>query len=267
MDLVHSVLTAVHATLAPPPLSPLFHEGGRFAGWNEDLVLTALGILFLFIVDTTFVKRFIAPKGRYFALHVVANSISLIAAAPDVWRALTQDPRYAFSGPSHTMVANSIVASIHLYHCIAFDLRREDIMHHLVFVSILCGLAIPFKQVGGVANNFGCFFLSGLPGGIDYVLLTLVAQGLMDKGTEKKWCARINVWLRGPSMCVYAFLGWLSFLHDHEREFHNVFLFIVVALHFLNGQYYTDQAVASYAVFKERQNGAKGADAASKKSD
>ena len=26
----------------------------------------------------------------------------------------------------------------------------------------------------GVANNFGCFFLSGLPGGIDYVLLVLV---------------------------------------------------------------------------------------------
>jgi hypothetical protein len=27
----------------------------------------------------------------------------------------------------------------------------------------------------GVANNFGCFFLSGLPGGIDYVLLVLVS--------------------------------------------------------------------------------------------
>jgi hypothetical protein len=26
----------------------------------------------------------------------------------------------------------------------------------------------------GVANNFGCFFLSGLPGGLDYVMLVLV---------------------------------------------------------------------------------------------
>jgi hypothetical protein len=26
----------------------------------------------------------------------------------------------------------------------------------------------------GVANNFGCFFLSGLPGGLDYVMLVMV---------------------------------------------------------------------------------------------
>ena len=31
--------------------------------------------------------------------------------------------------------------------------------------------------VSGVANNFGCFFLSGLPGGLDYVMLVLVRSG------------------------------------------------------------------------------------------
>ena len=29
-------------------------------------------------------------------------------------------------------------------------------------------------QSMGVANNFGCFFLSGLPGGLDFVMLVMV---------------------------------------------------------------------------------------------
>ncbi len=45
------------------------------------------------------------------------------------------------------MVANSAVVAIHSYHCVAFKLPMADIFHHVLFVSILCGLAIPFKQV------------------------------------------------------------------------------------------------------------------------
>lgn len=157
----------------------------------------------------------------------MANFVSACAAAPDVYR-LLNDPIHAFSGPSYTMMANSAVAAIHLYHVIAFKLPMADVFHHATFVSVLCGIAIPYKQVGaplgkrripasstrsmcgirgcrpspgppwfaagnhsarevaavhratlihllvsqvgGAANNFGCFFLSGLPGGIDYVM-------------------------------------------------------------------------------------------------
>ena len=53
------------------------------------------------------------------------------------------------------MLANSAICAIHIYHCLAFRLSAADIFHHLLFVSILCGLGIWFKQVGGVANNFG----------------------------------------------------------------------------------------------------------------
>ena len=238
--------------IAPPPLSPYFQAGGYLAGYNEDIVFTLVVMAVLAVVDFALVKPFIAPKGRYFALHVVANTISAVAAFPDVKRALLGDPTRAFNGPSSTMVANSAVAAIHLYHCVAFPLRAEDIFHHLTFVSILCGLAIPFKWVGGVANNFGCFFLSGLPGGIDYVMLTCVAQGWMNKMTEKVWCARINVWLRGPSMSCYLLLGWISFIHDSSRKYHWTVLFVIVMLHFYNGQHYAEQAVASYAVHKEK---------------
>jgi hypothetical protein len=51
-------------------------------------------------------------------------------------------------------------------------------------------LGIVFKQTGGIANNFGCFFLSGLPGAIDYIMLVLMYEGKLDKMTEKKWNVR-----------------------------------------------------------------------------
>lgn len=228
----------------PAPLSPLFQANGMFAGFNEDATFTLLFMALLFVIDNLFVKNFIAPKGRYFALHVIANSISATAAFPDVVRAFTGDPRTLFNGPSHTMVANSAVAAIHLYHCVAFPLRAEDIFHHLTFVSILCGLAVPFKHVGGIGNNFGCFPLRAARG-IDYVLLTCVSQGWMHKMTEKIWSVRINVWLRGPSMSFYTMLGWLSFWHDPNRQCHSVILFLIVALHFYNGQFYAQQSVES----------------------
>lgn len=37
------------------------------------------------------------------------------------------------AGPSHTMMANSAICAIHIYHCIAFKLSVSDIVHHLVF--------------------------------------------------------------------------------------------------------------------------------------
>lgn len=130
------------------------------------------GIFALALLDVS-VIRLLSPKSRYFALHACANAVATVAAFPDVVRGFTE-PEVSWSGPSQTMVANSAISAIHIYHCLAFKLSTSDIVHHLVFVSVLCGLGIAFKDKGGIANNFGCFFLSGLPGGLDYILLVRV---------------------------------------------------------------------------------------------
>ena len=245
----------VHSFLAPPPLSPLFQSEGVLEYFNEDVAETLLVMAILLGVDNLFVKRFIVPKVRYFFLHVLINIMSLVCAWPDVWRALSQDPRNCFSGSSHTMWANSAISALHVYHIVAFPLRFEDIMHHVIFVCTLCGLAIPYKHVGGIANNFGCFFLSGLPGAINYMLLVLVAHKKIDKKSEKKWCAVVNVWLRGPFMSVYGYIGWLSMYNGDRRDAPFAVALVVTVLHFVNGQYYAQQSVESYSkyMFSETQ--------------
>lgn len=253
---IHTALSSIGSFgsfFAPPPVSPMFQAGGRFDGWNEDVVLTLIGMGALLLVDQLLVKPFLKPKSRYFALHAFANGVSSVAAFPDVVKALTVNPSTAFGTPASTMVPNSIVAAIHLYHCVAFPLRAEDIFHHLTFVAVLCGLALPLKRVAGVASGWGCFFLSGLPGGLNYLLLVASAQGWIDKMTEKKWCARINVWVRGPSMTVYLFLAFNNFWHRGSQDIHPLVSLPVALLYFFNGQHYTQQAVESLAVHGERR--------------
>ena len=45
-------------------------------------------------------------------------------------------------------------------------------------------------------------FVCGVPGAIDYALLSLVKQGRLDRMLEKRWNTLINTWLRGPGCCV-----------------------------------------------------------------
>jgi hypothetical protein len=233
--------------LAPPPISPVFQSGGALAGWNEDLTLVGAALVILFLLDRLVVQVFVHPGARYFALHAIVNAIVCVAAWPDFAKVLTKG-YVGFIGPTWTMVANSVIASIHIYHCLAFKLTMEDIMHHAVFVTVLCGLAVPYKHVGGALNNFGCFVLSGLPGGVDYIMLVCVKHGFMDKLTEKKWNATVQSWFRSPMMAIYAFNAFQLHWHAADRAaFSPIILAVVGGLHILNGVHYSNQAVENWA--------------------
>eukprot|EP01059_Diplonema_ambulator_P032369 TRINITY_DN6317_c0_g1_i2.p1 TRINITY_DN6317_c0_g1~~TRINITY_DN6317_c0_g1_i2.p1 ORF type:complete len:250 (+),score=65.30 TRINITY_DN6317_c0_g1_i2:37-786(+) len=237
--------------LAPEPLSDVFKAGGALEGLNEDLCQIVVGLVLLALLDVLVVRVAVIERSRYFALHAVVNVVVVVASAPDVWRGLTE-PQLAWSGKSHTMVANNAIAAIHIYHCLAFKLTKSDIVHHAAFVSILCSLGILFKQQGGTANNFGCFFLSGLPGGLDYVLLILKNAEKISKMDEKYWNRHIQQWIRGPSMSIYMFIAFTSWYTGNTSHLSPALVILVTLLHFVNGIYYADEAVGSYYTWKER---------------
>eukprot|EP00742_Colponemidia_sp_Colp-10_P020262 GILJ01023599.1.p1 GENE.GILJ01023599.1~~GILJ01023599.1.p1 ORF type:complete len:237 (+),score=34.35 GILJ01023599.1:35-712(+) len=148
---------------------------------------------------------------------------------------------------------NNIIAALHLYHCIGFNLSADDIFHHLTFCFTLCSLAIPAKQISGSSVTLGGFFLSGLPGGIDYLMLTLSAHGYVSKDTQKNVYTKLNVYMRGPAMTVYVFMVWVTNLHTR----HPCPWYVAIVscfLHYYNGQYYTQQAIESNAIYKYRKS-------------
>jgi hypothetical protein len=78
----------------------------------------------------------------------------------------------------------------HLYHVLGFKLSYDDKLHHGISVGVVGTMAYFFRW-GRVINAMN-FFVCGLPGGLDYLLLAAVKFGSLAKITEK----RINLWLQ-----------------------------------------------------------------------
>ena len=164
---------------------------------------------------------------------------------------LTLAPPLSFlqcMGGSFDLHATYMVRAIHIYHLVCFHCTRDDYFHHFVFAGIICPLGFYFKA-GPIQNAVG-FFICGLPGGLDYVMLALVKHKLMQPLTEKKYNARINVWLRSPGLLFCAFSIWVAAPRPVSAGL--LLGALVVAL---NGQYYM-QMVVGNTFIKTRSDGA-----------
>jgi len=148
---------------------------------------------------------------RWYFLHAGTNAIVTILALPDIYYTLA-DPGNAISVkyckslpfPACSDLPTVFIVGLHLYHMLFFKLTSDDLFHHLLFVPIICfaHFAYPF----GAAANILCFFISGFPGGIDYLLLGLVKNGVIHPIREKRLNCSINTWLRAPGITIRSAL-------------------------------------------------------------
>ena len=107
-----------------------------------------------------------------------------------------------------------------------------------------------------IQNTVG-FFVCGLPGGLDYCMLAAVKLGLMTSMTEKRWNARINVWMRSPGLLLTSFCLLLGRFDEHAPASvaERVPGWLAVGCAFLcglNGQYYM-QVVVGNAFVRTRE--------------
>jgi len=106
--------------------------------------------------------------------------------------------------------------------------------------------------------NYTCFFVSGLPGGIDYLMLALVKHGKMDALTEKYWNTKINVWMRGPALVIGAFIAYQSTLESNaagacKAPGLNGAALVTAAVLFWNGQFFAERVISNYGA-KSKQS-------------
>jgi hypothetical protein len=204
------------------------------------LLGAALCILALAVFDVL-VARF--TKARWFAVHAIANAWVVVFSVRDMLRVIVNP--FAAGIGAYSLLPLEMIVAVHLYHVIAFrNLRQEDYVHHFLFAGVM-GMFATADTVGPV-SNFICFFVSGLPGGLDYAMLFGVKHGWFDPVAEKVWATRLNVWMRSPglqigSLLLYAIavdpLGRNHFRHD----FTAYLAIISAALTFLNGTFYMQQ--------------------------
>ena len=159
-------------------------------------------------------------KSRWFAIHVFANLIVCLAGLPSVFTTLV-DPAHSADGGkySDTSIFGSgtqfplvMIITVHFYHMAIFDdLSSADYFHHLMFIPTMGIPGLMYKW--GPAQAFLCFFISGLPGGIEYFFLTLNKIGwVTDRSFLKKLAALQNTWCRWPGILLGSYniyMGWV----------------------------------------------------------
>ena len=116
------------------------------------------------------------------------------------------------------------------------DVPKDEWVHHLLFGGGIGSVAFtnPASRIG----NALCFFICGLPGGIDYGMLAAVKEGLIHSDTEKTVNTKLNVWCRSPGLSMVAYAIYIAWRHSKPRPMGALPALIVAGLGFLNGQYY-----------------------------
>jgi len=233
--------------------------------YAEHLARNFLVLALLAAVDHLVLKPWVAARctkakdvssTRWFFLHALANLFVCATALTSIYVVLT-DPVHALDGRPGRHTDRSlfgdasvwpltIINSVHVYHMVGgFQLSAADYFHHLLFIPTL---GFPGQvYLWGSLGNFEAFFISGLPGGIDYAMLGMQKVGLLDHMVEKRVNAALNAWVRMPGILVSTVLcyqAWL--LGTHIVPTWAVVLQLVLPPY--NAIYFGKQATANYAV-------------------
>jgi hypothetical protein len=180
---------------------------------------------------------------RWFALHSLANLAISFTCLPDLL-AVSRSPLCAMLESMASWAPSYLSFGLHVYHFLAFTkLRAEDIWHHLLFVGTFG--AVNFAMEWGRSVNCILFFITGVPGFLDYGLLALVKTGSYGRLAEKKANASINVWLRCPGLFGVAVMMSMCAAHGALRVPY-IAAAVVIVLVAGNGIYYMAQVHQNY---------------------
>lgn len=226
----------------------------------------------LALVDHGVLKPWVANRARakdvgltrWFFIHSLANAFVCLASVRSLV-AVATDPLHAFDGGAFSEEETgffgaisvwplTIINAVHVYHMIGgFKLSAADYFHHGLFIPTIALPGQLFRW--GPLSNFQAFFISGLPGGIDYLLLGLQKVGKLDHMLEKRVNANLNTWLRAPGILISTTLCYQGLLYGHcGRSLPDLLrppmwaMLLQVCLPPYNALYFGKQACANYAV-------------------
>ena len=202
--------------------------------------------------------------GRYFALHTAINTVVICFSWRDAISTL------GFANPFDTnscvlagtpcanKLSMDLTMGIHLWHSLAYALKPIDWIHHLP-AHLVCTIGITLAW--GPVLNLSTIVLMGIPGGIDYALLTLTKLGMLHPRVEKDINQTLNVWLRCPVAQLTAYLMFFGAIL-HPEHFagpgHRFGHALIGVHHFWNGGFFMYRTVDARTrfVLKEKEKAA-----------
>tara|TARA_B100000900_G_C20592698_1_gene722179 strand:- start:201 stop:899 length:699 start_codon:yes stop_codon:yes gene_type:complete len=179
----------------------------------------------------------ITPNTRWFFLHSYVNFIITITTFSDLVRCLI-DPYNGILTFSETSQIGYRIATIsHVYHMVFFynKLTQDEWLHH-VLMCLVCGPLTKFYNRNRICVST-LWFLSGLPGFIDYAMLYLVKIGRIPSITQKNLYIYLSCLVRSPGCIIMVYIQLLT-IHQVKHFDELLARLTLAALVLWNAQYF-----------------------------
>jgi hypothetical protein len=189
-------------------------------------------------------------NGKYYLIHAINNIIIVYLTVPDLIATYTDFPNFHLY--KINTVPSIMTVSLHSYHIIMYfnKLRLMDWIHHIL--SVFISLPLAFIYPSGCLLGHAMFYLTGLPGAIDYVLLFLERNGKVHKLTEKKYNTYLNVWIRSPGCNIHAALCLIGYFMIYDIYnmgiLDAIIVMITILITYWNGNFFMYDAVTNYTL-------------------
>jgi hypothetical protein len=196
------------------------------------------------ILNKTVFKKY-SLNITYCALHFLVNCIVTCMCIP-YFLTLFKDPNgiesdyeeYGFIRYTYPIIGS--LHTFHLYKSFSF-IKWDEMLHHIVTYVfwIICEyLSHPFYYISLIC-------LSGIPGGITYLMLFLKSHNILTSLQEKYYSMLINFWMRGPGCIIYSTLLYDRMIYIDDGKFCPIHLFLI-GFTMINGIHFTTTIVDSY---------------------
>lgn len=152
---------------------------------------------------------------RWFFIHFVINIFVTIFGLYDLTFCINNIDKCAMNPWINGSLPYGLAVSLHFYHIFMFynKLTWVDWIHHTTSAIISTPILLAYNMTSLAVTAL--WFMSGLPGAIDYFLLWLVKMNYLNSYVEKKAYVYITTWLRMPGCVMSAVLqlGIIPHLH------------------------------------------------------
>lgn len=179
-------------------------------------------------------------QSRYFFAHFLHNILVAFFTVPTIKEVLINpiqnNQDLYILVPSYL---TSILGALHIYHLTFYKIGFDEIFHHIFAIYFHF-----FKLNKMLLASL--FFMTGLPGGITYLLLILVRYNFITKLTEKRISKHLNLWCRMPGILFFASILLLNMINN-PFEIQN---YLTIFYMFWNSIHFTKTITESYAIAK-----------------
>ena len=161
----------------------------------------ALDITSVFIYNKLNNNSKYSQNVRWFFIHCIMNMYITVKGLPNLIYSFHNIEKCTTSEWINGYEIYGIAVALHYYHIAFFKLNKMDWLHHITSAIITTPVILYTNTT--CLSAVGLWFMSGLPGVIDYLLLWLVKMGYCQKKIEKVAYVAISCWIRAPG-CIYT---------------------------------------------------------------